>query len=130
MSFLEGYDSSLQEKVLDEAPLAGALAAIDPAPGLHFMTGDFNTQVGSPRGEVEAEVAAVLEAAIARLQIHWTTEHLTSRLGRRRTQLDGIAAPFEFGGSWKVRDRWAPGLSDHAALVGLLSAPAASTGRK
>ncbi len=25
-----------------------ALAAMEPAPGLHFMTGDFNAQVGSP----------------------------------------------------------------------------------
>ena len=106
------------------------MAASDPAPGLHFMTGDFNTQVGAPRGEVEAEVAAILEAAIARLNIHWTTEHLTSRLGRHRTQLDGIAAPYELGGSWQVRDRWAPGLSDHAALVGSLSAPATITGRR
>ena len=62
------------------------------------MTGDFNTQVGAPRGEVEAEVAPILEAAFARLHIHWTTEHLASRRGRHRTQLDGIAAPFELGG--------------------------------
>ena len=107
-----------------------ALAGSDPAPGLHFMTGDFNTQVGAPRGEVEAEVATLLEAAIARLHIHWTTEHLASRRGRYRTQLDGIAAPFELGGSWQVRDRWAHGLSDHAALVGSLAAPAATTGRR
>ena len=69
-----------------------AMAASDPAPGLHFMTGDFNTQVGAPRGEVEAEVAAILEAAIARLNIHWTTApHVPPRAPPHPTRRDSGA---------------------------------------
>ena len=107
-----------------------AIAAQSPAPGLHFMTGDFNTQVGAPRSESEGEISATLDAALARLQIHWTTEHVASRHGRLRIQLDGIAAPNELGALWQARARWAPGLSDHAALVGSLSTPDTITGRK
>ncbi len=65
--------------------ICDALAASEPAPGLHFMTGDFNTQVGAVRGEREADVTATLDAALTRLQIHWTTEHVASRRGRRHT---------------------------------------------
>ena len=98
--------------------------------GLHFVAGDFNTQVGDPRSEPEAEIAATLDATLARLQVHWTTEHVASRRGRVRTQLDGIAAPLELGALWQARARWAPGLSDHAAVVGSLSPPDTITGRR
>ena len=53
------------DRVAAARHICDALAASDPAPGLHFMTGDFNTQVGAPRGEAEAKVAAILEAARA-----------------------------------------------------------------
>ena len=98
--------------------------------GLHFVAGDFNTQVGDPRSEPEAEIAATLDATLARLQVHWTTEHVASRRGRVRTQLDGIAAPLELGALWQARARWAPDLSDHAAVVGSLSPPDTITGRR
>jgi hypothetical protein len=107
-----------------------AISAEELTPGLHFVTGDFNTQVGAPRSESEAEITATLDVTLARLQVHWTTEHVASRHGRLRTQLDGIAAPYELGALWQARARWAPGLSDHAALVGSLSTPDTITGRR
>ena len=99
-------------------------------PGWHFVTGDFNTQVGDPRSGPEAEIAATLDATLGRLQVQWTTEHIASRRGRVRTQLDGIAAPLEMGARWQARARWATGLSDHAAVVGTLSPPDTITGRR
>ena len=78
-------------------------------PGLLFLTGDFNVQVGSPRDEEETEVAAALDGALARLQLQWTTEHLGSRRGQRLAQLDGIAVPHTAIALWRVRAKWQPG---------------------
>ena len=79
------------DRVFVANQVCDALAAQSTAPGLHFMRGDFNTQVGAPRSETEGEVTATLDAALARLQIHWTTEstwpHATAATARSWTVL-------------------------------------------
>ena len=110
--------------------ICDAMAAAEPAPGLHFMTGDFNAQVGAPRSRDEEDVKNILSEAPLRLQLHWTTEHVASRRGRHHTQLDGIAAPNALGAHWQAQARWMPGLSDHAALVGTLRPAAGLAGRR
>ena len=41
-----------------------AISAEELTPGLHFVTGDFNTQVGAPRSESEAEITATLDVTL------------------------------------------------------------------
>ena len=104
--------------------IRAALAPPDDIP--HYLAGDFNIQLVSPR-EGEAETAQRIREDIARCGCAFMPQSGATRWGYTGpSQIDHIAVPLDDVVHSQVRHVWQRGQSDHAQLQ-LVPAPVSAS---